>query len=86
MTKIGPTLAGLLGRKAGSAEGFDNDSEAMLYSDLVWHIKSLNGFLADPQKFIPGNKMVTDGFYVVGQVSSAGHRADIIAYLEQATK
>lgn len=84
VTKVGPTLAGLIGRKAGSADGFDKYSEAMVNSGVVWDATTLSEFLADPQKFIQGNSMVMDGYYVVGQVSSAQYRADVVAYLKKA--
>jgi cytochrome c len=86
VTKVGPTLAGLFGRKAGTVEGFNQYSEAMLNSGIVWDEKTLSEFLMDPQKFIPGNKMIEGGYRVVGQVSSNQHRADLIAYLKVATK
>ena len=85
VTKVGPSLAGLFGRKAGAAEGYDGYSEAMVNSGVVWTAETLDKFLADPQKFIPGNSMVMDGYYVVGQVTSAQYRADVIAYLKQVT-
>jgi cytochrome c len=86
VTKVGPTLAGLFGRKAGSAEGFTQYSEAMMNSDVVWNKENLNKFLTDPQKFIPGNKMIEGGYRVVGQVISDQHRADLIAYIVKATE
>ena len=83
-TKVGPSLAGLFGRKAGTVEGFKQYSEAMMNSGVVWDEESLNEFLSDPQKFIPGNKMIEGGYRVVGRVSSNRHRADLIAFLKQA--
>jgi cytochrome c len=83
-TKVGPTLAGLFGRKAGSAEGYKRYSEAMANSEIVWDEETLNEFLKNPQKFIPGNRMM-DNNNVAGRVSSDRHRADLIAYLKEAT-
>ncbi len=85
VTKVGPTFAGLFGRKAGSVVGFDQYSEAMVNSGVVWDKETLNEFLSGPQKFIPGNGMM-EGGRVVGHVSSDMHRADLIAYLKKATK
>ena len=85
VTKVGPTFAGLFGRKAGSAEGFEGYSEAMIRSGVIWDAVTLDAFMSDPQKFIPGNSMMMDGYYVVGQVSSASYRADVIAYLSSAS-
>ncbi len=44
----------------------------------------MNEFLANPKKFIPGNRMMEEN-KVVGQVSSDQQRADLIAYLKEAT-
>lgn len=84
VTKVGPTLAGLIGRKAGSVEGFNQYSEAMVNSGVVWDKETLNEFLSGPQKYIPGNGMM-EGGRIVGYVSSDRHRADLIAYLKEAT-
>ena len=84
VTKVGPTLVGLFGRRAGSVEGFNQYSEAMVASGVVWDEDTLNEFLSDPQKFIPGNKMMEGGYRVVGQVTSTQQRADVIAYLKKA--
>ena len=85
VTKVGPSLAGLFGRKAGTLAGFEGYSQAMTNSGVVWNEETLNKFLKDPQKFIPGNMMIEGGYRVVGQVSSDSHRADLMAYLKQAT-
>ena len=85
MTKVGPTLAGLFGRRAGSVEGFNQYSEAIAISGVVWDEDTLSEFLSYPQKFIPGNKMIEGGYRVVGQVTSDQQRADVIAYLKKAT-
>ncbi len=83
-TKVGPTLAGLFGRKAGSVEGYKSYSKAMVNSEVVWDEESLNEFLKNPMKFIPENKMEVPG-EVVPRVSSDQHRGDLIAYLKEAT-
>ena len=54
--KTGPSLAGLFGRKAGSATGFEY-SEAMKNSNVVWNTESLDKHLLDVPNFIPGNRM-----------------------------
>ena len=54
--KIGPPLYNLLGRKAGSVEGYKY-SKAMKNSDVVWDEESLDKFLIKPRKFIPKTKM-----------------------------
>ena len=54
--KIGPSLYNLLGRKAGSVDGYKY-SKAMKNSDVVWDEESLDKFLTKPRKFIPKTKM-----------------------------
>jgi cytochrome c len=74
--RTGPSLAGVFGRKAGTAEGFRRYSDAMRSADLVWREDTLNGFLADPQAFLTGNRMTFSG------IPDAQARADVIAYLK----
>ena len=75
---VGPAHKNLFGRKAGSLPDY-NYSSALLASKVVWDEKTLDKWLSNPQKFIPGQKM---GF----QVESSQERADLIAYLKQATQ
>ncbi|MBY0440042.1 MAG: c-type cytochrome [Burkholderiales bacterium] len=75
---LGPSLAGLFGRKAASVEDF-RFSPAMRRSNLAWNRQTLDAFLADPQAFMPGNRMPYSG------LADAKERADLIAYLSQAT-
>jgi len=76
--KVGPSLAGLIGRKAGTAPDF-NYSDAMKNSGITWDEASLNDYITDPKGKIPGNKMVFPG------VKKDEDRANLIAYLKQAT-
>jgi cytochrome c len=78
--RTGPSLAGVFGRKAGTAEGFHRYSEALKSADLVWREDTLSGFLADPQAFLPGNRMTFSG------IPDAQARADVIAYLRDTTE
>ena len=78
--RTGPSLAGVFGRKAGTAEGFHRYSDALRSADLVWREDTLNGFLADPQAFLPGNRMTFPG------IADAQARADVIAYLKDTTE
>lgn len=57
---VGPHLDGVVGRKAGAAEGF-NYSEAMKASGITWDDANLKEWLADPKKKVPGTKMVFAG-------------------------
>jgi nitrite reductase (NO-forming) len=75
---IGPSLAGVIGRKAGAAPGFAF-SPAIKGADLTWTPQILAAYLSDPQKAIPGNRMPFPG------LKSEHDRDDVIAFLVQAT-
>jgi cytochrome c len=79
VTIVGPSLVGLFGRKAGSQTDF-RYSPAMRRSGITWDAKTLDEFIADPQKSVPANRMPYAG------MPDANDRADLTAYLEQATK
>jgi len=70
---LGPSLAGILGRKAGSEPGYSY-SPAMKQANIVWDAKSLDAYLSDPQKVVPGNKMPFPG------LKTDNDRADVIAF------
>jgi cytochrome c len=72
---VGPAHKGVFGRKAGSAAGYSY-SPAVKSSPIVWDEKTLEQWLTNPEKLIPGQKM---GY----MVPSAQDRADLIAYLQQ---
>lgn len=75
---IGPNLFGFFGTVAGSAERFAY-SATLQEAEFVWTPRALDAWLAQPARFLPGNRMTFPG------VSSASDRADIIAYLLEAT-
>ena len=75
----GPTLNGVIGRKAGSLEEY-RYSAAMKRSDVTWDPTTLDKYVTDPQAFIPGNRMAFAG------ISDKAQRDDLIAYLTIATK
>ncbi len=72
---VGPHLNGVVGRKAGSVSGF-NYSRAMQQANIVWNDQTLDAYLADPQKAMPGNHMPFSG------LQDPTQRADVIAYLK----
>jgi cytochrome c len=76
--RVGPRHCGLLGRPAGGVPGFEY-SPAMKRSKLVWDEKTLNRFLADPPKVVPGTTMTYAG------ITDPKERADLIAYLGSVT-
>jgi glucose/arabinose dehydrogenase/cytochrome c2 len=71
--KQGPSLAGVVGRAAGSSPHF-NYSKAMADSGLTWEAATLNKFLANPMAVLPGTTMPMP-------IPDATNRADVIAYL-----
>lgn len=73
-TLIGPSLAGIFGRHAGSVPNF-NYSPSMRQANIVWDDKTLDEYLTAPQKAVPGNRMPFPG------LRSAIDRYDVIAYL-----
>ncbi len=77
--RTGPRHCGLFGRKAGSVPGFAY-SDAMKHSKITWNAKSLDRFIQDPMKAVPGTAMGYAG------VKDPQERADLIAYLEAANK
>jgi cytochrome c len=74
--RTGPKHCGLFGRRAGSAQGYDY-SGAMKRSKILWNEKTLDRFLADPLKTVPGTTMTYAG------VPEAKERADLIAWLKR---
>lgn len=76
--KVGPTLKGVVDRKAASVEGYKY-SEAMVAKGaegIVWDEATLTVYLPDPKAFVPKTKMVFAGLKKPEDV------ADIIAYLK----
>jgi cytochrome c len=73
--KIGPYLDGVVGRKAGTAEGY-NYSEAMKNAGIVWDEANLDKYLAKPKDFVPHNKMAFIG------LPKEEDRQNVIAYLK----
>ena len=71
---LGPSLAGIIGRKAGSEAGY-NYSPALKQADIVWDAGSLDAYLADPARTVPGNRMPFPG------LKTENDRKDIIAFL-----
>ena len=76
---VGPSLHGIFARKAGEIADF-RYSPAMKRSGISWTPETLDKFISDPQSLVPANRMPYAG------MASAADRADLIAYLENATK
>lgn len=75
--RVGPRLAGLFGRTAGSVGDF-RYSDALKRSGIVWNDTTLDAYLKDSEAFVPGTKMY-------GGLTLDADRADLIAYLRRAT-
>ncbi len=76
--RVGPHLGGVIGRTAGTVEGFKY-SDAMIEKGkegLVWNNETLNAYLEDPKAYVPKNKMAFPG------LKNPQDRADVIAYLD----
>lgn len=76
---VGPSLAGVVGRKAGEAEGYKY-SKALKESGIVWNEENLDKWLQGPKKMVKGTKMI-----LAKPVKDAKDRADLIAYLKKAS-
>ena len=72
---LGPSMHGVVGRKAGTLAGF-NYSPAMKASGFVWSDAKLNDYLRAPMKSVPGTKMAFAG------IADDKRRAEVIAYLD----
>ena len=75
--RVGPAHRGVFGRKAGSQPGFAY-SDALKKSTIVWTEKTLDAWLTEPEKLVPGQLMNV-------QVGDTKARADIVAYLRSLT-
>ncbi len=73
---VGPTLNGIVGRKAGEAAGY-NYSDANKASGITWDEANLKEYLTDPKAKVPGTKMIFPGIKREKQLE------DLIAYLKE---
>ncbi len=76
---VGPDLHGVFGRRAGTLDGF-RYSPALKRSGITWTAVTLDGYIADPQKVVPANRMPYAG------LPDARDRTDLIVYMEQVFK
>jgi cytochrome c len=76
----GPSLAEIWNRKSGSLPSFPRYSPALKSAGIVWTDDTLDKWVKDPQHFIPGNTMTFPG------MKDARQRADLLAFLKDATK
>jgi cytochrome c len=71
--RVGPLHTGVVGRKAGGVKNYEY-SPALQSSTVIWNKTSLNLWLQDPEKLIPGQKM---GY----RLPLAQEREDVVVYL-----
>jgi cytochrome c len=78
VSKIGPTLKGIVGRKTASIEGYaySDAMKAKGAAGQVWDEATLTAYLPDPKAYVPGTKMAFAGLKNPQEV------ADVIAYLK----
>jgi len=72
---VGPVLNGVVGRHAGTYEGY-HYSDANKNSGITWDEAALKEYLRDPKAKVPGTKMVFPG------LKNEKDRQDVIAYLK----
>ena len=73
---VGPTLNGLIGRKAGSVPGYSY-SVANKDSGITWNESTFREYIKDPKAKIPGTKMIYAG------LKDEKRTTDLIAFLKQ---
>lgn len=74
---LGPNLTGLVGRKAGTVEGFSGYSEALKNSGITWDDATLLKWMENDDTLVPGNKMIFPA-----HVKDETDRANLLAYLK----
>jgi len=76
--KVGPSLYGLMGAKAGAVSKF-RYSKGMKKANIIWNEETLDKYLKKPRKFVKGTKMSFPG------LKKKKDRDNVIAYLKEAT-
>lgn len=76
--RVGPKHRGVFGRRVGGVADYPY-SKALAKSELVWSDDTLDRWLANPQAFLPGQRMNI-------RVRQARDRADIIAFLKRESR
>ncbi|WP_304529386.1 cytochrome c family protein [Erythrobacter sp. KY5] len=72
---VGPSLYGVIGREAGTIDGF-NYSDANANSGITWTPEVMFEYLEAPREYMPGTRMAFPG------LKDPQDRADVIAYLD----
>ena len=72
---VGPSLAGVYGTKSGEIPGYAF-SDAMKAAKLTWDDATLDTYLTNPMKMVPGTKMTFAG------LSDPAKRKEVIEYMK----
>jgi cytochrome c len=78
--KTGPHLVNIIGRAAGTVDGYERYSKAMKMSNIVWDEVTLNGYLEKPKAYVKGTRMAFVG------LRKQEDRVNVIAYLKSHSK
>src|SRR5256885_7923845 len=78
--RLGPALNKVIGRKAGTAPGYLNYSQALKSSGITWDAATLDKFITNPDAVVPNNNMKP-----FKGVSDEAVRAKIIAFLQSSS-
>jgi cytochrome c len=76
--RLGPSLYGIVGAKAGSVPGYSNYSQGLRSSSIVWDEMTLDRFITNPESLVPNNNMKP-----FNGVTDAAERASIIRFLRE---
>ncbi len=79
VSKVGPSLLGLYGRRSGMAPDY-SASPAMIGATIVWDDRSLAAFFSDPAGFVPGNRMISPA------IRDSTALSDLLFYLRHVTR
>ena len=74
--RVGPNLAGIFGRTAGSVEDFPRYSDGLKASGIVWDDATLDQWLTNPAELVEGALMKM-------AIPDAGMRANLVAFLKR---
>jgi cytochrome c len=55
--RLGPSLGGIVGAKAGTRQGYPNYSGAMKGAGITWDEQTLDRFITNPEDVVPNNNM-----------------------------
>jgi len=74
--KVGPNLFGIIGKEAGTVEGYTRYSKELKESGIIWTEETIDMYIENSEKFIPGNKMAS------GRIKDKKTRDAIIRYIK----